>query len=120
MALIRDYDLAGGITVTNAYFVIGTLASSKILLEPVPDTDPVEMQPSDKWNAHFTVAVFKDKATRMASGQPLAIVSDATPPPLFSTTFIFDPVISALPAEQAYAHLMAQPYFENATVDIDS
>lgn len=119
MALIRDYDLAGGITVEDAYFVINSLVSSKVLLEPIPGTDPVEMQPSGKWNAHFTVAVFKDKATRQSSGQPLNVLSDATPPPLFSTTFIYDPE-GDLPIVQAYAHLIAQPYFENATIDTDS
>lgn len=119
MALIRDYDLTGGILVEDAYFVITTFTATKILREPIPDTDPPEMQISQKWNAFFLVSVFKSKAAREAGVAALSVLSDSMIPALFSTSFIYDPE-GDLPVVQAYAHLMAQPYFENATVDTDS
>lgn len=119
MALIRDYDLQGGIVIEDVYFVITQFTATKILLETIPDTDPPETQISQNWNAHFIVSVFLNKAAREAGNAPLNTISDAMIPVLFSTTFVYVPS-GLLPVEQAYAHLMSQPYFENATVDTDS
>lgn len=123
MALIRDYELQGGITVPNAYFVITNLYADKILREPAPTAaDPNATQLSQKWNSSVRLAVFKDKATREAGGAALGYISsaDVQSGPDFTTQFIYDPTLPTLPIVQAYQHLMALSYFNNATVDADS
>jgi hypothetical protein len=112
-----DYEIPGGILVEDAYYVITNLNATKQLTQMVGD--PPVSEVSQLWLAHFVVSVFKDKAVRNAGGQPLAYMSDATPSNPFSTTFEYDPD-GELPVVQAYAYLMSQPYFADATVDVES
>jgi len=145
MALIRDFDLPGGITVPNAYFVITNLVATKKLLDitpaipgspgmpagvdpetgdptpeipAVPDTPEVRTL-SQKWNCKLIVSVFKDKATREAGGTPVAAVPDTTGTGPFITDFEYDPT-GPLSVVQGYLMLMAQPYFTGAIVDAAS
>jgi len=145
MALIRDYDLPGGITVRDAYFVITNLVATKKLLDITPAVPAIPGMPavtdpetgeittpeipavpevpevrtlSQKWLCQILVSIFKDKSTREAGGAAVAVLPDASGAP-FNTSFEYDPA-GSLPIVQGYAHLVSQPYFSGATIDTDS
>lgn len=127
MALIRNFDLQGGITVENAYFVVSFLNANKKLLDIIPGVpDPetgITPDPttsiSQKWACQIGVSVFKSKAQREAGGDALQLVYSASPGALFDTSFEYDPS-GPLPIVQGYIYLMGQDYFADATSDADS